>query len=84
MRSRGQSSPEFIADLKNIKDETKLAAIEAQLQTQLTTQNQRIADAGATQQPIEMKTVIDEGILKKRQEEAAKAAAAGAAKGGGP
>jgi hypothetical protein len=76
MRSRGQSSPEFIADLKNIKDEAKLALIEAQLQAQLTTQNQRIVDAGGTQQPIQMKTVLDEAILKKRQEEAAKAAAA--------
>jgi hypothetical protein len=80
-RVRGDSSPELVMDLKNIKDERQLAAIETQLQAQLAAQNQRIVDVGSTQQPIQMKTVVDEAILKKRQEEAAKAAAA--AKTGG-
>jgi hypothetical protein len=53
MRARGDSSPEFLADLKNIKDETQLAAIEAQLKAQLEAQNRRIGASGSTQQPIQ-------------------------------
>jgi hypothetical protein len=77
----GNPSPEFIADLKNVKDEAQLAKVEEDLGTHLAAENVRIADAGGMQPPIQMKTVIDPAILKQRQEEEAARAAASATAG---
>lgn len=51
MRAGGAPSPEFLADLKGIKDEKQLATIEATLQAQLVSQNERIAGRARGSRP---------------------------------
>lgn len=80
LRQRGQSSPEFIADLKNIKDPAQIGQVEAQLQATLAAQNQKIADSSSGQNPIQMRSVLPEAVIEARRQ--AEAQAQAQAKGG--